>query len=248
MVVSFYYFCFKDIDPPPKSPLPNACSTALSPLIPCNARFEVGNIKDFYLNTLMTITIYEYMHLHISTIPQEIINQNNLRDVVTPDGWIYIKIRKGVYGLKQAEIIANRRLTKHIARHDYHPTPRYPGLWHHSMRNVIFSFVVDDFGIRYVGKEHIDHLLNALAELYTVSTDWTGSLYCALTIKWNYAAKYIDISMPKYIKKQRSTNSNTPLNTLPKMPHIHGHNPPTVSKPSITLPHWTTLRCSHPLT
>jgi hypothetical protein len=43
------------------------------------------------------------------------------------------------------------------------------------------------------------HLLEALRGLYTVTEDWTGTLFSGLTIQWNYAGKYVDISMPHYI-------------------------------------------------
>jgi hypothetical protein len=42
---------------------------------------------------------YEYMKLHISKILDEIIYEYNLSDYTTPDGWVYIEIRKGMPGL-----------------------------------------------------------------------------------------------------------------------------------------------------
>ena len=45
------------------------------------------------------------------------------------------------------------------------------------------------------------HLIQALKKLYTISIDWTGSLYCGLTINWDYDKRICDISMPTYIKE-----------------------------------------------
>jgi hypothetical protein len=59
-------------------------------------------------------------------------------------------------------------------------------LWTHSHRPVQFSLVVDDFGVKYVGKQHADHLMNALQEIYEVSEDWEGKLYCGITLNWDY--------------------------------------------------------------
>ena len=39
-----------------------------------------------------------------------------------------------------------------------------------------------------------------LKKIYTISIDWTGSLFCGLTIDWDYAARTCDISMPKYLQ------------------------------------------------
>ena len=40
----------------------------------------------------------------------------------------------------------------------------------------MFTLVVDDLGIKYVGREHVEHLMNAIEENYTVTKDWSGSL------------------------------------------------------------------------
>jgi hypothetical protein len=60
--------------------------------------------------------------------------------------------------------------------------------------------MVDNFGIKYVGKEHADHLINCLKEKYKLTKDWAGDLYCGISLKWDYAARTLDISMPGYIK------------------------------------------------
>jgi hypothetical protein len=103
-------------------------------------------------------------------------------------------------GLKQAGRIAKDRLTKHLAPFGYRPVPRTPSLWRHDTRPISFSLVVaDDFGVKYVGKQHALHLLEALRHLYTVTEDWAGTLFNGLTIGWNYDARYVDISMPHYL-------------------------------------------------
>ncbi len=61
-----------------------------------NAKFMGLDIKDFYLNTEMEC--YEYMRMPIDIIPQEIIDQYDLLPLVH-NGYVYIEIRKGMYGL-----------------------------------------------------------------------------------------------------------------------------------------------------
>ncbi len=41
----------------------------------------------------------EYMQLKITDIPKEIGNKYNLKEIVTPDGWVYIEISRGMYDL-----------------------------------------------------------------------------------------------------------------------------------------------------
>lgn len=61
------------------------------------------------------------------------------------------------------------------APHGYFEVPHTPGLWKHIWRPVQFSLVVDDFSVKYIGKEHTEHLVAALKEDFTLSTDWEGN-------------------------------------------------------------------------
>ncbi len=65
-----------------------------------DARCVILDIKDFYLNTPMKR--YEYMHLKLADIPEEIIEEYKLHEIVTDDSYVYCEIRKGMYGLPQA--------------------------------------------------------------------------------------------------------------------------------------------------
>ena len=70
---------------------------------------------------------FEYIKVKAEIIPDEIMEQYNLRTVVA-DGWVYIEIRKGMYGLPQTGLLANIKLRKKIATHGYFPTKYTPGL------------------------------------------------------------------------------------------------------------------------
>ena len=69
------------------------------------AKFLGINLANFYLSTPMPNP--KYMHLRLDIIPNKIIDHYNLHDIVTPDGWVYIEIWKGIYGLPQVSILAN---------------------------------------------------------------------------------------------------------------------------------------------
>jgi hypothetical protein len=44
---------------------------------------------------------------------------------------------------------------------------------------------VDDFGIKYIGQEDLQHLYDAIQkETYDIVEDWKSSLYCGITLKW----------------------------------------------------------------
>jgi hypothetical protein len=161
-----------------------------------NAKYCCADVKNFYLETPMDR--YEYMRMPARAFPAAFLDAYNLRPKIYKD-YIYMEIRKGMYGLPQAGILANQLLRKRIKPHGYYEVPNTPGLWKHETRPTTFTLVVDDFGIKYVGDEHAQHLIDTLSKYYTVETDWTGGLYCGITLEWNYQQRYVDTSMPSYV-------------------------------------------------
>ena len=86
-------------------------------------------------------------------IPADIMTQYQLADLVH-NNMVMVEIRKGMYGLPQAGILANDRLQAHLATHGYVAAKHTPGFFTHVDRPISFTLVVDDFGVKYVGKEH----------------------------------------------------------------------------------------------
>ena len=143
---------------------------------------------------------YKYMCMLLKIIPEHIIEQYNLCGKAK-NGYVYKEIRRAMYGLPQAGILANRLLKQHLSKHSYYEVAHTPGLWKHISHPISFTLVVDDFGIKYISKDHVNHLLAALQEHYTLDIDWAGKLYCGITLDWDYENGTVDISMPGYIKK-----------------------------------------------
>ena len=44
--------------------------------------------------------------------------------------------------------------------------------------------IVDDFGVKYVGNEHAEHLVAALRKTYSVTSDSKGTQYSGMTLDW----------------------------------------------------------------
>ena len=127
------------------------------------ARFMTIDIKNFYLGTLMDV--YGYMKIKYDTIPEEIKEKHNLA-ALQHNGYTYMEIQKGMYGLKQSGVLANKHLEKLLEKDGYIKTNFTPGLWKHKTRPIMFNLCVDDFGINYVGREHTDHLIASLEKHY----------------------------------------------------------------------------------
>ena len=111
----------------------------------------------------------------------EIRIQYNL-DALAVNDWVYVEICKGMYGLPQAGRLANQLLKTRLAPHGYYECKHTPGLWRHKWRPITFVLVVDNFGVKYTGKEHALHLAAALKENYDITTDWTCSLFIGISL------------------------------------------------------------------
>ena len=122
------------------------------------AKFITYNIRKYYLATPLDYT--EYIKIQLTDIPQDFIDKYNLQEYVQK-GWVYFEIHNNVYGIPQSASLANDLLETRILKRDYCQCPQTPGLWRHRWRPVLFSIIVDDFKVEYLGKHHTDHLLNA---------------------------------------------------------------------------------------
>ena len=141
------------------------------------------DIKDFYYGTSMAR--YESMKIAMSCIPDEIIDQYSLTTIIS-NVWVYLEIRKGMPGLKQAGLISNDRLKAHLIHFSFALVPRTPALWKHATKPINCSLVIDGFGVKYIGKDNSDHLIQALKNstpspstgpvLYSAKSPSTGTM------------------------------------------------------------------------
>ena len=123
---------------------------------------------------------------------------------------------------------------KRLTPNGYYECINTPGLWRHEWRPIMFTLVVDDFGVKYVGKEHADHLMASLKTKYKLVEDWAGDLYCRIKLHWDYAARTLDISMPGYVRRQllkykhvtTSCPQHCPYSPEPKKYGLEAHQAP----------------------
>jgi hypothetical protein len=188
-----------------------------------DAAMMMMDIKNYYLGT--PLPRFEYMKMFLSRFQEEIVQNCNL-NALAVDGWVYIEIRKGMYGLKQAGLLANQLLRTRLAPFGYYPACHTPGLWLHSTWLISFSLVVDNFAVKYVGKQHAYHLRNALLKTYELTTDWAGTVYSVMTLKWDYR-KTEHVLFPCLVTSQTCSAN---FNMTP--PSIRNTQHPGTSRPS----------------
>ena len=186
------------------------------------AKFMTADIKNFYLMT--PLKRWEYIKLKLSDIPAEVISEYNLMEKATKDGSVYVEVRKGMYGLPQAGLLAQEQLSASLQEHGYYQSKMVPGLWHHKTRPITFTLVVDDFGVKYTNEEDAKHLMSVLRENYDITEDWKGERYIGMHMRWDYKGRMVHMAMPGYVEKalkefqheQPSRQQNSPYVAAPK--------------------------------
>ena len=82
---------------------------------------------------------------------------------------------------------------------------------------------MDDFLIKFKERQSADHLLNGLRELYKITTDFSPTLkYVGITLRRNRQKRYIDMSIPGYVKKAMQRFQRT---------HLKGADSPIIYVP-----------------
>ena len=79
------------------------------------ARFMTGDASNFYLAT--PLEKFQYMRIPIELIPQEFIDLYQLQDKVK-NGFVYCEITRGMYGLPEEGVLANKLLKTRLKEHD----------------------------------------------------------------------------------------------------------------------------------
>ena len=109
------------------------------------ARYAASDAKNFYLATPLDNP--EYMRIQAALVPEEFIEKYDLKDKIK-DGYIYMRIIRGIYGLPQSGKLANDLLKKRLEVHGYREVQYTPNLFKHDWQPVWFTLVVDDLEIK----------------------------------------------------------------------------------------------------
>ena len=82
-----------------------------------DAKFITINIKNFYLNTPMQQ--FKYMKLKLNNLPANFVKHYNLNAKLTKYVYVFAEIIKGMYGLPQADTLAQKLLETRLNKEGY---------------------------------------------------------------------------------------------------------------------------------
>ena len=98
------------------------------------------------------------------------------------------------------------------------------GLWKHKTHGIRFVLVMDDFGIKYLKKEDLDHTIHVLIRHYDVTVDLDGKEFVKIELDCNYERGRVHLSMQPYLQKAlRQFNDAIPTK---KEDSTYQHTPP----------------------
>jgi hypothetical protein len=147
------------------------------------SRWMTMDVTDMYLHSRLPDDQYEYMVLNLDEIPQEIIDEYNIQDYISPgDTKVYVEVTGALYGMKQAGYLANKDIVTHLANNGYTQCPNTACLFRHIKDDIEFSLITDDFGVRYGSKPAADKLLEVMSRKYKMTHDWAGAKYAGFDI------------------------------------------------------------------
>jgi hypothetical protein len=182
------------------------------------AKFMCIDIKDFYLCTPMSQ--YKYFRMKLELFPNNINKEYNLRNKVDARGNVHCEVCQGMYELPQAGIFVQELLKERLLKAGYKQSKITPGYWAHQWQPISFALVV----IKYIGKEHAQHLINTLKQDYEIKEDWDGNQYLVITLDWDYKKCKVHLSMLDYVEKALARFRHTPPIQLQNQPHKHHTN------------------------
>ena len=120
----------------------------------------------------------EFLRMKLSNFPGYVIEEYNWKKIVDKNGFLFIRVEKGIYGLPHAGIIAQKLLEEILEKHGYRQGDKTPGFWKHDTRPICFSLIVDDFGVKYACEEHANRLI-----------------YCGIILDWDYTTHKVHLTV-----------------------------------------------------
>lgn len=110
------------------------------------ARFMTIDLKDHFLKSQSTEP--QYMRIHSKYFFEDSKKKYNMDNIIAKYGYVYHKVIKGMYGLKEAAMLARQKIIEILKPLGYLFDQYSPNIWKYHTRRTKFILYVDDFGVK----------------------------------------------------------------------------------------------------
>ena len=154
------------------------------------------DLKDIHVNTPMDEP--KFLLMKLEHFPQDMIGRYKVMEMVDAKGNLNVRVEKVMYELPQAGNIANKLLEEKLKDFGYRQSIVTPGYWKYDWQDISFRLIGGNFGVKYVGKKHANHLLEALCKFYVVNKNEEGRQILMYYIRLGPKNKKVHLSVPGY--------------------------------------------------
>ena len=81
--------------------------------------------------------------------------------------------------------------------------------------------MVNDFGVKHIGKEHTTHMKDTLNLYYDITEDCKGKKCLGIDLNWNYEKRTVNLSMKNYAQELLIKFNHTKPNKPCHSPHAN---------------------------
>ena len=104
----------------------------------------------------------EFMKLQAKDFVKDIRDKYDITSTIYVDGYLYCKMNRGMYGLKQAAWLVYNNQKIHLSTYGYYPNKVTTKIWSHKEQKSNFCLCVDNFRVQCFSRDDANHSIQAL--------------------------------------------------------------------------------------
>jgi hypothetical protein len=126
------------------------------------AKYMCPKIKNFCWTA--ALEYFKYMKIPLTLFPEWIVEQYNLTRHAL-NGFVHLEMRRAVWWIATSRIYSKQMPKTKACAVWVQKSTNTPGLWHHDTRSVLFTLVLDNFGVKYVNADNVQHLIVSIKRM-----------------------------------------------------------------------------------
>ena len=112
-------------------------------------------------------------------IPDEIIDNYKMKNKVPEDRYIYIYASENLFMDWNNQELLQKIIARILNKEGYNQAKHTKGIWLHKNKNISFTLVVDNYGVKYIHKQGVDRLIKILEKNIPLSVIGMGIIMLA---------------------------------------------------------------------